>query len=353
MLGTSVLEENTGKDSDNDGITDFDEYCTGSNPRLKDTDFDGLNDNEDIEPTKYNYRSKKDEIEYQIIKNKFDMAKVYMGEDGKTYIYVKNLLTGKDVCLFGEDTIQVIYYDSDGEVAAYVKDCDGILDVNTYTYEDGKIASVSNNGYLYDITYNGNEIKTVSLNESIIYDVDSVKDFFVTENINKMVVNSLTENNTFTEEYYLNGDEKKYLVEGSDTGDSLSSKLISGDILERIESDLVADILLTKKNGNELSSKIYYNDNGTIRKIEGICGNIYSYEYDEYYRIVAEYINNEKCYSYEYDGFGQLVYVADIINDKGYRYEYKYDNLVCQICYEGDKIVWWNIKLSFCFKRCI
>ena len=135
-------------DSDGDGWTDLKEYQEGTDPWLKDSDFDGTNDRGDSTPRETNnYTRQTKAAEATVHKGLYD--KEYSETiDGVTYTYITNIYRGdiKKITMdYGNTSLNKVikyFYDERGNNTAIVEAYDESYDPNhtqticiTYTYD--------------------------------------------------------------------------------------------------------------------------------------------------------------------------------------------------------------------------
>jgi len=119
-VSSDPLKKNNVYDSDNDGVSDSVELEQGSNPLRRDTDCDGILDLDDKEIKIYNYNSEK-EVDYNICEviGKYD--KVCMAYENEEYIHiVLNGISNKVKYVIKKDYTIVYDYDENGNIICEV-----------------------------------------------------------------------------------------------------------------------------------------------------------------------------------------------------------------------------------------
>ena len=136
-------------DSDNDGLSNKEEYARESNPYLADTDFDGIRDNEDTDAIKTNIGSGcKIDYNVNIPNNYFDIVDGDMVYN--TYWgYIK-----RDTDGYGK--IKKYIYDDQGIIQSIITNKTENSERTIYTYdrENGNLLELVNNDSDYQFSYN-------------------------------------------------------------------------------------------------------------------------------------------------------------------------------------------------------
>lgn len=221
------------KDSDGDGLTNKEEQEQGTNPWLKDSDFDGIGDSADEKPMLTDVNSKQT-INYDItIPNMyFDIV-----TEKETYCSYYNV-TKKTKDTEKKQTYYV--YDSNINLVTAIQTTGKESLRNTYTYEEDVIKYVVHNNSVYSFEHDENG----NLNNVKVGDV-SVK------------------------EYFYDDDHEQYVAERYGA-DSLKTELKPND-----------DGKLSKMYiGDELIYELSYNAEGKLEKeVDHLTNATYEYSY--------------------------------------------------------------------------
>lgn len=180
-LGTDPAVANEeGKDSDGDGWSDLTEYQKGTDPWLKDSDFDGTNDNGDKNPRKTSGFTNP---------AKAAAAKVHKGlyereysetEDGVTTTYITNIYRGNIRQIeidYGDTSLNKAmkyFYDEKGNNTAIIEAYDKVYDSNgeqticiTYTYDaNGNVTFICDQSTKYTMTYTDGEMTELKVGDN-------------------------------------------------------------------------------------------------------------------------------------------------------------------------------------------
>lgn len=173
-LGTDPLKFDIDSDFDNDGMTNAEEMVIGSNPFIKDSDFDGISDKNDASPLETDDATAiaiNEEI--PVVIGEFDYVKHYINENGEKCETVYNWLTDsvKKVSIGDKQVIGV--FDADNHCTAMVTETLDADVVNTYTFAGDLITSATHNGNKYEYTYNNNsDLTDVSINGNVLFHTD-------------------------------------------------------------------------------------------------------------------------------------------------------------------------------------
>ena len=160
-------EDGNETDSDSDGWTDFKEYQEGTDPWLKDSDFDGTNDRGDATPRKTNdYTRQTRAAEAAVHKGLYD-REYSENIDGVIYTYIINIYRGdmKQISVdYGNASLNKVmkyFYDETGNNTAVIEAYDETYDPNhtqticiTYTYDaDGNVTFICDQRTKYTMNY--------------------------------------------------------------------------------------------------------------------------------------------------------------------------------------------------------
>ena len=166
-LCTNPNEKNEFVDTDGDGILDADEINLGTHPYLKDTDFDGWPDNEDVEPLKYNDGSQK-EIDYteDRVVGLFDKVNTWIDANGNVYQYIYNFINDNVEYTMINGVVTKYYYNTENQLIAVVTINGEERSAVTYSYNGEVLSSVAYKGFLYEFEIGENTEKiTIADNE--------------------------------------------------------------------------------------------------------------------------------------------------------------------------------------------
>ena len=163
-------EEGNETDSDGDNWSDYREYQEGTDPWLKDSDFDGTSDRGDATPRKTNdYTRQTRAAEAVVHKGLYD-REYSETVDGVTYTYISNIYRGdmKQISVdYGDISLNKVmkyFYDAKGNNTAIVEAYDESYDPNhaqticiTYTYDaDGNVTFICDQRTKYTMDYGTN-----------------------------------------------------------------------------------------------------------------------------------------------------------------------------------------------------
>ena len=178
---TVANEEN--KDSDGDGWSDITEYQKGTDPWLKDSDFDGTSDKGDISPRKTAGHTKQTEAATaQVHKGLYD-KEFSETEGGATTTYITNIYRGnirQKTIDYGDTSLNKImkyFYDEKGNNTAIIESYDENFDPKgtkticiTYTFDmDGNVIFICDQSTKYTMTYEDGEMTELKVgNNSLI-----------------------------------------------------------------------------------------------------------------------------------------------------------------------------------------
>lgn len=215
-LGTDPAVANeSGADSDGDGWTDLREYKEGTDPWLKDSDFDEIKDSDDFETT--NPRKTDNPQNKGTDRLGACSAEVHKGlydreyseyDNGVKTTYLKNIYRNdikKVTTDYGDENLNKVvkyFYDEKGNNTAVIEENQNDKDHTiciTYTYDsDGNVIYICDQKTAYTMEYQDSEMKSLKVgnielvnnSENIIKSNDEASDIAVGEIINS------TENTT-------------------------------------------------------------------------------------------------------------------------------------------------------------
>lgn len=178
-LGTDpAIKNEDGKDSDEDGLSDLEEYVKGTDPWLKDSDFDERNDSDELEETdprktdnpQLKGTDRLGAYSAQVHKGLYD-HEYSETENGVTATYIVNIYRGdikKITTNYGDDTLNKTvkyFYDEKGNNTAIIeensKDREHTICI-TYTYDsDGNVTYICDQKTKYTMSYNDGEMTSL------------------------------------------------------------------------------------------------------------------------------------------------------------------------------------------------
>lgn len=152
-------------DFDRDGVTNIEEVRKGTDPYLRDTDFDGKKDKEDSKPGKYEKKSRANYIPTTSA-GKFDRIVTTINEDGSCTQKLYDFINEKVRIESNGDCVTSYHYNYDLKLATKITSYKGQVNSNHYEYDGRKMTAVYNNGYKYGFIYDDNKALTeVTLND--------------------------------------------------------------------------------------------------------------------------------------------------------------------------------------------
>ena len=259
-----VYESRT--DIDNDGISDLEEYIHNTNPLLKDTDFDGLNDNEDDYATKPiigidSY------VDINIEKNvgRFDIENKYI-IDGIEHEYVYNYIIQETTYSRIGDDCTVKFIDNNGNVQSVVNNMidedESVQDVVIYDYsKEGYLNSFSNNGVTYEFEYNEN----YQMTKSYVNGIELINYEYGNNNISKMKLG--------------NGKSESYVNDGKG---NIIEKYIDDKLIATYEYDEKNNLIKSTDLENGINFEYLYNEDELSEvKINDNVSIVYEYGENE------------------------------------------------------------------------
>ena len=247
-LGTDPAVKNEdGKDSDGDGWTDVVEYQKGTNPLVKDSDFDGINDSNEVDTNP----KKTDNVNINgTDKDVAANTNIHIGlyereysknKKGVTYNYVENIYSNqlKQVKIgYGDnlsDKTIKYFYDTNGNVDAIVEQYDEKNDPEhkqtkciTYTYGNDNITFICDNNTKYEMLYEQGILKKFKIDDVEIESKQSVTDIDKTSQTDQLKDGDLVKSFSNTTDY---GNNQKISIKtemykvSEDDFDSVASKV--------------------------------------------------------------------------------------------------------------------------------
>ena len=277
-LGTDpVVANETGTDSDGDGWTDLKEYQEGTDPWLKDSDFDGTNDRGDSTPRKTNdYTRQTRAAEATVHVGLYD-RQYSETIDGVTYTYITNIYCGdiKQISAdYGETSLNKIlkyFYDEKGNNTAIVEAYDETYDPShtqticiTYTYDnDDNVIFICDQRTKYTMDY-GTDGQMTQLKVG--------KQTLMTYADTKVINNEDSDGDTSNVAIggIIDQDEK---IETYENGQSIRTVITTYKV-DNGDKTSTASKTETYYNSNENSTYItYFNSDGEIMKLEDYSAN--------------------------------------------------------------------------------
>ncbi len=301
-LYTDPLVFTTQKDTDGDGVNDYLEMVMGSNPYLQDSDFDGIDDNEDEEPlnpTENAVLSVAEDI--PVLSGKFDYVSEYINENGEKCKKIYNWLTDSiKLSAVGEKKV-VGLFDEKSRCIAMVTITPSASVVNTYSYSEDRLKTVMHHGNKYEFSYdeNGNLVG-VRVGEKNILSANYINNRIVADYTNDSFM-GYTYNEDMFSGIEVNG-EKRYLMTYDDEG----NLVLCNDIFNGTEYEFVYEAL----NGDNI-----------LKSVESSDGFKYEYQSDDnIYRITYSDGEDQKTQSFTVTNNGtnsvQTV-VSELFTDNG------------------------------------
>ena len=188
-LGTDPAVKNEeGKDSDGDGLTDLEEYVQGTDPWLKDSDFDNTSDRSDSTPRKTNGHTRQTvAAAAEVHIGKYDRQYTET-EDGASYTYITNVYSGdvKQILVdYGDISLNKTmkyFYDAEGNNTALIEQYDEEYDPKhtqticiTYTYdENNNVTFICDQWTKYTMSYDGENMTSLKVgNQELINYADT------------------------------------------------------------------------------------------------------------------------------------------------------------------------------------
>lgn len=271
ILYTNPIVYDDDTDFDGDGLTNFKEYSIGTNPYLIDSDFDGLTDNEDGEPMKTNVDTGK-EINYDILLNNkgiFEFTSKYFDEDGNKCEVIYNSINGQVNCMINSSDRSYNIYNQNNQLTAAIEQIDENIIINTYSYVDDYVETITHNGFQYKFAYdeNGNII-SVNIGE-------------------RRLITNFYSNNKLKLKKYGNGDVIEYC---SDEEGNIKEQKINGETVFTWTYDEEGNVKSYVDKFNDEQFIYTYDEVGNIKSIEGDNGFCISYlEVNDTYSVVYKY----------------------------------------------------------------
>lgn len=324
ILYSDPLKVDSNKDADKDGMTNLEEYKNGTHPLLKDTDFDGIMDKKDEEPTKPikgKYTVYDNILLHQ--KGKFDIVNHYI-QDGVEYQSVYNFLNQETMYNKIGDEILYKYldrkYNTQVEVRQYLNRKLDSIDAVVYEYfDDNMLKRITENGVSYSFQYDDAHCMTECyLNDQQLLNYDYEKN-----NIKKMSL--------------ANGSEESYVY---DKEGNIIERYEDCQLVGKYEYDSKGNLIQSNDMKNDSTIKYTYN-NGII---SSFCVNdelTVEYSYDENLARCSVNILGQKWE--QETKYQDNKYNMELISDDQYSFE-KIDDITYQEQVKKDgKLIYSNI----------
>lgn len=328
-LGTDpVIANAEDKDSDGDGLTDLMEYAKGTDPWLKDTDFDGDSDAAESQPTKTNGCTSKAAAEdAKIHIGKYDIE-YSENKEGVIYTYIENLYRGDTKSIYidyGDNKLNKhlkYFYDKYGNNTTAIESYD---DVRTDNHEKTQTICTT---YKYDSYNNVEYICDQETKYYMDYDGEGniIKLDIGSQNLIEIFNSALNEmqtSNTFTKLDNGRVKSKKQKILKYGNGDKIKTITTVYETVDSTPDTVETEILMFYNNDTEKSYEAQYNSDGKILIFKDYTKNseepiVYNYEYKE---------KNVKIS--RTDGFEKNVTITedDVKNQTTTTTEYKYKNI--------------------------
>ncbi|MCR5736688.1 MAG: DNRLRE domain-containing protein [Eubacterium sp.] len=272
-LGTDPAVANeSGANSDGDNWTDLREYQEGTDPWIKDSDFDGINDSGDATPRKTNdYTRQTRAAEAVVHKGLYD--KQYSETiDGVTYTYITNVYRGdlkKIEADYGDSSLNKTmkyFYDERGNNTAIIEAYDEIYDPNhtqticiTYTYdENNNVIFICDQKTRYTMTYGtDNQMQSLKVGNQTL----------MTYGNTELINNAGTDGNVSQIE--IGGIIDK--IEDSETygnGQVVKSVTTTYKVAENDTTSTASKTEILYGNDTDPTYVTYFNSEGEIKKLE-------------------------------------------------------------------------------------
>ncbi len=388
-------------DLDGDGVLTSIEMQMGTNPRLCDSDFDGINDSEDEFPTKFSSLGADIDGKLNVGVGAFDKVTTTLTNDLKVVKTIYDPINRVTKLLGNGEIINSFFYDMLGRKIADIVEYNNDFRINVYSYDDNdNIAKLVNNNDIYSFEYDENEtVQKVSINGTSIveYDVDTKSivygngqvlsvDGDEESNVYKKYVDNecvayyiadefgevfyyhdIKSDISYTYEYddefrivnintnvgfssLYDYDYEKMTVTYSDGVNvmeeiiynevpSSNISLISDDVLNKYKIDNVLSYKIDNADREIQNTRYVYDENDKIVSVNYLDGTKYEYEYTLAGQISKVLINGVVTNEYVYSSNGQLFKEVDL--EKGTSCEYFYDlynNIIKTVEYLNNDI---------------
>ena len=369
MIASTIDEKGEEVNSDGDDWSDLKEYEKGTDPWLRDSDFDEKEDGRDITPRKTNgHTSKAVATEAKIYKGLYDKEYSII-ENGITVTYISNIYRGDIKSIYynygdvGLNKKIKYFYDADGNKTAVIEEYDkGYYEVNnigpsqtvciTYSYRDGRVEQINDQKTTYSMSYdeNGNmtnlDVGGVSLVNYQYSDNYGVEEKGTNDNSKKIepeqciaVYNKGTVNEQSIKT--ITTKEKKVINEYNEkTVDVIVAKIYyngkNSDSYETWcdnEGNIIKLIDKTSDTGEDITYNYTYTDNSiTVIRQDGFTKNLKTVEDESENKIIttAEYSFKDVLEE-------NTNYVSTVTSDKNINEDSDIISIVTKL-YNGDKL---------------
>lgn len=254
---TNPTEYTENEDFDGDGVASLDEITAGTNPRLKDTDFDGVSDAADADPLKYQ-AGNEGCIDYSELKaiGIFDKVYTSIDENGNVYEVVTNLVNDNIQYSMINGKITKYYYDLEERLCAIVCVEENDATAVTYTYNENGITSVTHNGIAYEV------VSDETSEEIYIADELYQRQEYV-DDVMKVT--------------YGNGDEEEFVYNEQGL---VENTFVNGVCVYEYTYDENGQVLEKKDCVQDVIYTYLYTEDGSLAEITGSNGYCIQYDYD-------------------------------------------------------------------------
>ena len=193
-LANRYDENGKEKDSDGDGLSDYEEYIKGTNSHLQDTDFDAINDLNDCGVTNP-IKTDNSEISGTDSLVAYESS-VYVGmyereyseeQDGVMYYYIKNVYSGniKQVKIdYGKSSLNKTikyFYDPKGNCTSIIEQYASEYDPThektkciTYTYNNNNIEFICDGNMKYTMIYEDGKLKNFRIGNQEVVNYENI-----------------------------------------------------------------------------------------------------------------------------------------------------------------------------------
>lgn len=369
MIASTIDEKGEEVNSDGDDWSDLKEYEKGTDPWLRDSDFDEKEDGRDITPRKTNgHTSKAVATEAKVHKGLYDKEYSII-ENGITVTYISNIYRGDIKSIYynygdvGLNKKIKYFYDADGNKTAVIEEYDkGYYEVNnigpsqtvciTYSYRDGRVEQINDQKTTYSMSYdeNGNmtnlDVGGVSLVNYQYSDNYGVEEKGTNENSKKIepeqciaVYNKGTVNEQSIKT--ITTKEKKVINEDNEkTVDVIVAKIYyngkNSDSYETWcdnEGNIIKLIDKTSDTGEDITYNYTYTDNSiTVIRQDGFTKNLKTVEDESEKKIITTVEYSFKDVLEE-----NTNYVSTVTSDKNINEDSDIISIVTKL-YNGDKL---------------
>lgn len=259
VLGTSPVIYTVDIDADKDGVSNLLEYAKGTNPYLPDSDFDGINDENDADPMKTDISSAEN-ITYDVAIHEglYDVRDTYRDNEYAVRNIYNNVIK---VDVTGSGCI-CYYYDKDGNNTATVTKIDDQYVLDTASFDkNGNVTFLTHNGLGYTFSYSDDNLTSVAVNGQNL-----VSYAYTTDADDTVLQSSITYANDGSESYSYTSMDITTTIENDDG--TTSTETYPKSMLTSVAID------------GESAFSYNYDSGGNVTKLTDIQnGVIYNYSY--------------------------------------------------------------------------